>query len=239
MEKDNRTNLEKLKNIGKSMVDSLPVGEEWFEKRLEICNACEFNSENVDPGTLTGIDKLRHEDSLIKRRLMPNYLKKAFCTKCTCPIENKCSVKFETCGLAEKGLKPKWVALEKYMDADKTFSLENLTSEIGFVGTSQKGFTYNIEKTKEHGPKISFAFVVSRSKPVDFLRLEASCGCTVPSYKKESDRSISVNVDFSTKGLKTGLHRKSITVFYTDRSQKAVQTFPITIQYNVKNDSEL
>lgn len=235
--KDNRSNLQVGKNIIKSMVDELPVGEEWFEKRMAICNTCEFNSKNVDVSSLTGIDKLRTEDSFIKRRMMPNYLKKDFCTKCTCPIENKCSVKFETCGLAERGQVPKWKAVARYMDADKTFSLENLTADMGTVGTDLKGFTYNMEKSEAHGPKISFSVRIKRTKTLQLIRLEASCGCTVPNYQAEGDSGAIVNVDFSTKGLKKGLHRKAITVFYSDGGNTPIKTFPITIQYVVKDES--
>ncbi len=239
MEKDNRSILQKGKHIVGSMVNDLPLGEEWFEKRMEICNACEFNSKNANEDSLTGMSRLRLKDTLAKRLLMPNYLKKDFCTECTCPIENKCSVKFETCGLADSGKPPKWLAIEKYMDMDGSFSIENLTPDMGTIGTNLKGFTYTVEKDDTHGLKISFSFRIKRKVPFKIIRLEASCGCTVPNFQLENSKNTVVNVDFSTRDLGTGVHKKSITIFFTDSDQTATKTFPVTIQYIVKNVGEL
>ena len=227
---DNRSNLQKAKNILNSMVSQLPEDQEWYKERMAICNACEYNSKNVDPSTLTGIAKLRYQG------LAPKYLTKMFCTACSCPIENKCSVRYEDCGLVTLSKKPKWVAISKYMGSDGSFSIENISLDMGTVGSDIKGFVYNIEKNETHGPKISFSFKITRNKPVKFYRLEASCGCTVPKYLTPDDRTVIVDVDFSTNGLTKGLHRKLITFFYSERENTPVLSFPITIQYNVKDD---
>lgn len=226
---DNRSNLQKAKNILGSMVNKLPEDEQYFKDRKAICDTCEYNSKNVDPSTLTGIAKLRYEG------YAPKYLTKDFCTACTCPIENKCSVKYEDCGLTKIGKKPKWIAIAKYMGSDGSFTIENITTEMGTVGIDLKGFVYNIEKNESHGPKISFSFKIIRDKSVKFYRLEASCGCTVPNYIMPDDRTVVIDVDFSTNGLTAGLHRKSITFFYADKEGAPVLAFPITIQYNVKD----
>jgi hypothetical protein len=226
---DNRSNLQKARNILGSMVNKLPEDKQYFKDRMATCGTCEYNSKNVDPSTLKGIAKLRYEG------FAPKYLTKDFCTACTCPIENKCSVMYEDCGLVEIGKKPKWVAVAKYMGSDGSFSIENISMDMGTVGADIKGFVYNIEKNETHGPKISFSFKIFRSKPVKFHRLEASCGCTVPNYVLVDDRTVIIDVDFSTNGLTTGLHRKSITFFYSESEGSQAKAFPITLQYNVKD----
>ena len=78
--------------------DKDSLKEEWYLSRLDICNACPFNSKNIEPDHKT-----------IKYYIF-KYLNlfKNFCTLCGCEIKAKASEEMETCSLKDIDKDPKW-----------------------------------------------------------------------------------------------------------------------------------
>lgn len=91
----------KLITILKSKIkNKSKITDEWYLKRLEICNKCEYNSKNYnkDKGIWYWMWNILN-------------LKKPFCTICGCEVAAKASVEFEECSLPEINKEPKWTKI--------------------------------------------------------------------------------------------------------------------------------
>lgn len=208
-----------LKN---KVTGNLPVGEEWYEKRVEACRSCEHNSNIKKPKTV--METIEH--SAHSAKCFGN----DFCTLCTCCIELKCSEKEEYCKLKDLGQKPKWDALQVQLN-DKgifTFSLTNNNPEIGtLTNTKDNRFIYVIKETSLN--MLKFSFDVSDVMDIDFERVQATCGCTLPTPTKISDKRMRIDVELSLVNFSKGLNQKTIKFYF--RKNNLTESFPINLQY--------
>lgn len=194
----------KAKTIAKAFLAPLPVGEEWYEKRVETCNSCEYNIKNIPEDKRAFTDKLKVKSGVCDDG---NH-----CTACGCCILRKCAVKTEVCGRADKGLTPLWVPIE--VESPRDLSIEVLDSS-GVVSYSTKEFLFDFGTTSEK--VIKAHFLLKSSGPILFKKYSVSCGCTHPQKIDQPDNnSIRFAVDISTLNFRLGLNEKLLTVEYRD-----------------------
>lgn len=201
---------------------NLPVGEDWYEERMKACRSCEFNSDNRKPKTM--METIEHSAHTAK------CFGKDYCTLCTCCIELKCSEKEEFCKLKDLGKKPKWDALQVSMDGRGpfTFSLVNNNPELGnLTATKDNRFIFVLKDTNEN--KVSFSFDVLDTKDIDFERVQATCGCTLPTPTIINSKRIRVDVELSLVNFTKGLNQKTVKFFF--RKNNLSDSFPINLQY--------
>ena len=199
--------LDKLRVIAKAkFADKSNLGD-WYQKRLDICGPCPFNSKNKEDLTLRD------------KAVVAMNLGKDSCLACTCEIAAKASVRSENCGLSKINQEPLWVALpdievSKFSD----LTIENLTPNIAkmVIGT---------EITLDYGTKkqgintlIELSF---RDKDNKITRLDtrSGCGCTVATPTKRGETYF-VTIKYDSSNI--GVINKSVT-FIVDTAGKRLQ----------------
>jgi len=199
--------FKKVKTIAKAFINPIPVGQDWYEKRLDICNGCEFNSANIDPEKLSFGSKLKIQSGLCD--------KGNHCTACGCCIERKCGSRTSDCGLSEvPGSEPKWKAID--------FELEKSTFFIEYQGTDaifsvtkvndREEFLFDFGQVSANVLKTEFK--IKNKNPFEVIKYEVSCGCTHPEViERETENSYNIAVNLSTIGFREGLNEKTITFF--------------------------
>lgn len=205
--------LKKVKTIAKAFINPLPVGEDWYEKRLEICNGCEYNSANVDPEKLSFGAKLKIQSGFCDNG---NH-----CTACGCCIERKCGSKVSECGLSEINLEPKWKAIEIESESSNFF-LEYIGTDAVLSLTKvndREEFLFDFGQSSANVLKAEFK--LNSKNPFEVIKYEVSCGCTHPEIiQKETENSYNILVNLSTLNFREGLNEKTITFFCEVKSGK-------------------
>ena len=221
--------LKKVKTIAKAFINPLPVGEDWYEKRLEICNGCEYNSANIDPEKLSFGSKLKIQSGFCDNG---NH-----CTACGCCIERKCSSRVSECGLVELKMEPKWKAIEVESDSSNFF--------IEYQGTDAILSTSNVNDREEFlfdfgqssANVLKTEFKIRNKNPFEVIKYEVSCGCTHPEViERESDNSYRILVNLSTLNFREGLNEKTITFFCETKNRRQELVF---IRYRSIKQNEL
>lgn len=211
--------IDKAKSIVKAFVNPLPKGEDWFERRLEICNSCEYNSKNMEKA------KLMAEDHIKDMLLCPE---KTHCTACGCCIPQKPSQKDQTCGLIEAGLQPKWFPIEVKTPKDSNLKAENLTDEVGSLQTFGTEIIYDLGEVS--APKVEFSLLLTRKGGFNIKSVDAGCSCTVASPEKLSENSYRFNIALSTKKFSKGAATmRSFKIEYYTTPSRTV-TIPVKIK---------
>lgn len=210
--------FKKAKTIAKAFINPLPVGEEWYEKRLEICNGCEYNSANVDSEKLSFGAKLKIQSGFCDNG---NH-----CTACGCCIERKCGSRVSECGLVELKMEPKWKAID--VESDSTdFSIEYLGTDSILTTSNVNGreeFLFDFGQTKANVLKTEFK--LKNKKPFEVIKYEVSCGCTHPEViDRETEDTYNITVNLSTLKFREGLNEKTITFFCETKNGKEELVF--------------
>lgn len=196
--------MSKISNIVKSRLidgDSLP---EWYEKRLEICNKCSFNSLNVE-----------NKDKSFLRKGW-ELLAGVHCTsiKCGCTISEKAKIAEEEC---DEGF---W---------SKEISETNRKIGIEVISKDMVNFSY-----LDDNPVLDYGVIKYKSNSTINVQLlskkyletvvSSSCGCTTPKLK-ENDRGYLLNITYDTKRL--GAFSKNITITFINKGVQEVLTIKI------------
>ncbi len=195
--------FKKIRNIAQAMLNPLPVGEPWYEERLKICTECPLNSDNVE-----AIEGALHE---VREFRCPET---RYCTACGCCIDRKAAVKAEECGAVDKGLAPKWTALE-YADVNNQgFHIENLTPEICNLKQDGKKFLFDFGYIDQ--PKVEGVFEIEMPQGVTFKTAIAGCSCTVTTPELKEGNILHFPYKVSTTGFRDGsMTDKNISIYFT------------------------
>ena len=205
--------FKKVKQIANAFINPLPTGEEWYEKRLEICNGCEYNSANIDSEKLTFGAKLKIQSGLCDNG---NH-----CTACGCCIERKCGSRVSECGLVELKMEPKWKALDIELDSSDFYLEYEGTDAILTTGNvnGREEFLFDFGQSSANVLKTEFK--IKNKNPFDVIKYEVSCGCTHPEViQKETENSYNILVNLSTLKFREGLNEKTITFFFDTKNGK-------------------
>lgn len=196
--------IKKAATIAKAFLSELPIGEDWYEKRIAICTDCAYNSDNVSKDDLSMLQKLRLETGMNR-----------FCTACQCDIDRKCSVKTEQCGMVKltPPQPPKWNALEVESTTRDGVTVENLSSTTK-ISYSNNEYLFDFGITTEK--TIECKFKVTRKNGLKILSVKPACGCTVPTINSFNNKSAILTTKISTVGFKQGLNEKTLVINYQD-----------------------
>ena len=198
--------FKKVKTIAKAFINPLPTGEEWYEKRLEICKGCEYNSANIAPDKLSFGTKIKIQSGLCDNG---NH-----CTACGCCIERKCGSRVSECGLVELKMEPKWKALDIESESSNFFLEYEGTDAILTLGNvnGREEFLFDFGQSSANVLKTEFK--IKNKSPFEVIKYEVSCGCTHPEViERESENSYNIVVNLSTLKFREGLNEKTITFF--------------------------
>lgn len=155
----------KLKNISGAYLEDLPVGEDWYEARLEKCLACPNNTKN-------GAKLKTISSKIVEKTLVDEEFGQ--CALCGCPTERKSSRKQESCPDTPK----QWEALE-IKPSSKIGSITDLFSVKAVKGVKNiytQGGTFVVEAF----PTDSIVFVeldVNTIFKGKVLAIKPSCYC--------------------------------------------------------------
>lgn len=187
----------------------LPVDKEWYQKRLEICKGCDFNSAN---------DKTKAE-GLAKKALTTIWgiAKVDACNACGCPLARKAALEESVCGMVDIGGIPKWGAITMELPNDPNIQIIQPEDQSYKMEVKNGNPIIWLDDTQEQ--VVSFTFhVKSKHK---FESVQVSCGCTVPSQKDIDEETKEIKIKLSTKDFKTGsITTKSFTLKYTDEKHQ-------------------
>jgi hypothetical protein len=201
--------FKKAKTIAKAFIEPLPEGQDWYEKRLSICNGCEYNSANIEKKDLTLSDKIQIKSGLCDDG---NH-----CQACGCCVKRKCATKSENCGLVKLDKEPKWSALEVPSTINKGISIVNLSPDIGGVVAETTTFLYTFDNVEVN--KLNFKFQVKsdRSK-FKIKNYRPSCSCiSVDEMERVDDKTYDFSVSISTTGFRKGWNERKLYITYFER----------------------
>ncbi|MCA9749977.1 MAG: hypothetical protein KC414_12785 [Romboutsia sp.] len=185
----------KVKTIVKAFTEKSDINDEILEFRRSICGGCEFNSENVDTKKMSFIEQAR-------KKVLNG---EPFCTACGCQINEKTSRGTEECGLAEKGLVPKWnrVKLETVSKIEVDI-INNSYKQVNIdLSVDKKSFVIQygeIESNKIE--EIELLIKAKEGKHLEMKYFTPSCGaCTSSSYIKIDKNTYKVKLELNTAKL--------------------------------------
>lgn len=216
--------IKKAKTIAKAFLNELPENEKWYQDRITICNACEYNTANIDKDKLSTKDKLK-----LTVHICPEG---DHCTACGCCTHRKAGQKSEACGLVDLGMEPKWGVLEVESKLDKGFIVENLTPSSGDLVIDNREVIYDLGVVDKE--RVDFTIKVIRSGGLDVKSTTVGCKCTVAETEILDKNSCQFNIAISTKDLrKDSVLIRIFTVHY-HVTEKRVDKFSVKIRLKVK-----
>lgn len=206
--------MAKIRNIAEGFLKAKPVNEDWYKHRLSVCGACEFNSANG--ATLSTACKT------LKMMGCPSD-EKGSCNQCCCCIEEKASVKAESCP------KGKWNSLT-------TVSGEFKIDMITPAKVSVKNGVFEVDLGAVDTDNLNIQFdTTSLTKTLMYSSSKAGCSCTtsLPQelYKGRSYRH-SVNISLSVYGQQN----KNLELHFTGEG-RTTHTLSIKFKFNRINTS--
>lgn len=195
----------KLKKIYSAYTKPLPIGEEWYEKRMEACITCPLNVINMD--------KVNTLDKIIKNTLDGG--SKGVCSICHCPVEKKAAVKEEYCALKLKGETPKWeqISIENVKGTNLSFEINGANFSI----QEENNKTLVKCTTSSDNEEMDLFF-----KGYQLKTATPSCGCMVLRASKEEENLYKINVKTDTTAFaKNQITKRSIETeyFYNGRTK--------------------
>ncbi len=172
----------------------LPWDEEWFQKRMEACSSCEYNSIIDKEGNLIDESLWDFQDREICRS-------GGHCKACTCCIKAKASVKSEICGLAQIQMAPKWGAIEVDVEHAKGFSLINVDTDKASISIQDKIPTLNFGVVRQE--VLLFKHKIFVPIGYEFKTFVPSCTCTwLQSHSKVDENHYEFEIGINTENFK-------------------------------------
>jgi hypothetical protein len=210
-----KNRIQKIKTIVKAFTEPLPIGKDWYEKRMEICNACDKNTKNIPKGGLSFTDEMKKEFAVCPEG--------DHCTACGCCTHRKASQKTETCGLVELGLEPKWVALELPSKSDSKLTVENITPEMGVLAPQNGLLVYNLGNVSSE--RVSFTVGLKRKNGLHVKSVDIGCKCTVADVRVISENEQHFDIILSTKDFRPSVNiERTFTVKYFGSKGESLET---------------
>lgn len=200
-----------------------PVDEEWYKDRMNKCHNCPSNSINVFEKTFG--QKVRESVGSVVKKLSEPY-----CTLCSCPIANKCSVKAVSCPASP----PLWTSLEASVypqsNEPKIYKVLQSPESITSIGISDEmGRTVLELGDHLHGP-VEFTFEVRPPKGFVYSNHHATCGCTVAESSPLEDGGVKISSKLSLAAFEVGVkQRKTIQINFINEENRE-HNLPISIQ---------
>ena len=195
--------LQKIKNIVEGFTSKEPTEESWYQRRMEICGGCEYNSHNIEKSKLSSVTKIKLE-TICKDDFV--------CTACGCCGSKKARVPDSVCGKVELGLEPEWGPIEIMSEVDKNLTVSTNDDSMMISNKDRKVYLTRRFRTEEK--VIKFKLFVEHKKKLKVISVEAGCSCTVAKHVELTDKKSSVDLSISTKGFKGAASERSVLVKY-------------------------
>lgn len=208
--------VNKILTIAKSITTEPDVSKEILNYRREICNTCDFNSNNTLNEDLDTLGKAR-------KKLLKD---KPFCTACGCQINEKTSRSTEECGLSEKGIRPKWKRITLETSSRMDLNLINKSIEDIDIDLTIDNRHFKIdygEINKGSVKEVEFLIQSKSGVKFDLTKFRPSCGsCTKASYERVDNKTYRATVLLNTSNMISGTFKKTIylTYYLNNVSQK-------------------
>ena len=188
--------LDQAKMIGEAMFLNKETSHlDYHQKRLKICEACPYNSDNTEDKT--ALQKVR-EDFVGKA--VP-YFSKRYCTACGCPIDKKVGIARAICGRVDLNEEPLWLPVEAsggtQTTKDKVITLEGDSGATVYF--EKDAFICEFPETSSD--LLTVTFVVDHLKSDPFITAWPTCSCTVPEVEKISDTKVRIKAQLSTQSF--------------------------------------
>jgi hypothetical protein len=194
--------------IAEAFLNELPVEEAWYQKRLALCEACEWNTKNYAPADLRGRMELR------TRQLVHGF--QDSCVKCGCFIRQKCAARSVACSLEKEGT-AKWHRLEVITSGGSDLNLLNLSEEICNVDLDEKdgGFAVMyVPFRKPERKELISHFVLETKNGAKIEEVTAGCSCFSVRSKMTSENEWCLEIAFRLDRLEEKQHGKDLFVKY-------------------------
>lgn len=193
----------KITTIINAFNGEIPRGQAWFEERISICNECEYNSKNNPPeGFINTVRKVLDGG-------------KPHCLACSCYIEEKASMKEETCGLITIDKEPKWRALMVRTASKEDFDIYNNSPDIANLDLSADGLSFQLDYGNV-SDKSNMKVQLLLEGKYEVSHIQVSCNCTTPELVKLNDGQFLLTIGVKPSRLKAGKFNKSVVVQYVD-----------------------
>lgn len=167
--------LKKLRTIAIAKFSDKSNLGDWYEKRLEICKECPFNSKNKEHLTIK-------EDAMVAFNLG-----EPTCLACGCEIAAKASVRDESCGLTKVQQVPLWRALPEIEIGEfSDFHVENLSSDMVTMTIKDK-IILDYGTIRRGAPSTFQISIKDKKNLITKLQTQSSCSCTVPTPRRKGD----------------------------------------------------
>lgn len=186
--------------------DNLPS---WYQRRLEICSTCEWNSENKPKSKQTAEEKAW----VIANLGAPT------CLFCKCEITAKDSIPHAKCPLP----KPKWAAIETFAETSSE-KIVNISTTPLVVTVENNETILNYGDIPLGEPTDVQLLIVDKKNEMTDISASASCGCTVPKLEKKG-KDITLKINYNTD-LK-GDFNKTVVLTYKKNNMKFEKIFKI------------
>lgn len=210
-------NLDKLKIIAKAKFSDKSNLGDWYQKRLDICKLCPYNSAN------------KEKKSFKEKAMVVANFGKDTCIACGCGIVDKASVKELICGLKEIGLEPLWVEVgSEDVIEENGFIIKNLNPEKVTL-KNEKDLEISYGNIKRHADTKIGIYLESTKDEITSVSMRSGCGCTTPIPEK-TDSGYVLNIEYDSS--RVGGFSKTVATTVT-RNDKTI-TFRIIIKGHVK-----
>lgn len=200
--------LKRAGQIKEGFTSSEVDGEQWVIDRRKICESCDHNSKNVKEDEKTPLQNLREMAGKALNHNTP------YCKACYCYIHEKTRVRSAVCGLEDKGLPPKWTAVEVSSSKYEKVLFRNKRPHACTLVDDFDKTTFVFENVVK-GSKIKGMlelvmpdfWTVSSTKP--------TCYCTTVSFQKTSPTNYSIPFEVDTTGF-SGIVSKTFIIVLHD-----------------------
>lgn len=174
----------KIKTIYRAFFNPKGIDKEEWQKRMEICDTCIFNSKNAE---LTGFSSLRAK-----------LIEKPFCTQCGCQIYEKTSSETEACGLESQKQYPKWNRILVETTNRRDMNLVNKTIDFANVTLDNGDFVIDVGEVNRRNTKTILVGLLSDTAEQGFKinRVASSCSaCLKAKAQRVSEAEYNLYLD--------------------------------------------
>lgn len=196
--------MSKVKKIVKAIVSEKPIDELWYQERLSLCKKCPHNTSN-------GAEIISKGINITKAVCLRNEIasgSKETCSKCTCSIPLKTSLKDEECPM---GFWKEQETVSSTFTNTRDFSITPYSIDVEH-GVNEFGFYLNHGKIENVNSRtvVQGGFELFYSSPFQLTEANPTCGCTTVVIEKANKKSykIKYSIDVSTMEV----HIKTINI---------------------------
>lgn len=203
--------IKKGVQIAKAFTSEAP-DTDWYQERLKICNACEFNSCNIEGPDSPEITRTKRLAGALGKKC------DKVCSACFCCTDEKAKLPESICGLVEIGKTPKWGKVGT-STSTKGFKMkiEVIPSDLGLLFENGKDSEFHVDTNQE---VYSLTLKLTGDK---ITTAKESCICmTIVSLENHEDHQL-LHIDVNTHQFKKNVKTHRFITLTCDKKGKTAQ----------------